>query len=116
MVIILKCTVCDSIAQPYSALHKIKVGNNMTLVCEECLPGLFAGCSKLVMEKSISGAYAADNIIGVQKRIEHIIRNHEESEEKSDDSGVKVEVKVVNAKTKGKVNKNTKGKKRKKTR
>ena len=55
------------------------------------------------MEKSISGAYAADNIIGVQKRLEHMSRNNEEKEEKANDSDVKVEVKVINAKAKGKI-------------
>ena len=50
------------------------------MVCEECLPSLFAGCSKLVMEKSISGAYAADTVIGVQKRLEHMSKDDESTE------------------------------------
>jgi len=89
----MKCIVCDSGAQAFSALHKIKIRDNVVLVCEECLPSLFAGCSKLVMEKSISGAYAADSVLGVEKRLEHITKNHDRLEEEVE--ATKEEVKTV---------------------
>ncbi len=93
----MKCAICESVSQPYSALHKVNVRNNVAYLCESCLPDVFSECSKVVMEKSISGAYAADNVLGLQKVID-LMQVHEQDITQKKEKSAKKLSKIKKAK------------------
>ncbi len=66
----MECMVCGAEQEAHLGLHRFKVGSKFAVVCENCLPDLYAECARIVMLKSISGSYAADAIFTVQKRME----------------------------------------------
>lgn len=66
----MECMICESQPEAHLALHRFKVGGKYAVICENCLPDLFAECSRVLMWKSISGSYAADAIFTVQKKME----------------------------------------------
>lgn len=70
----MECMICGAKQEAHLALHRFKVGNHYAVICEHCLPDLFAECSRIVMWKSISGSYAADAIFTVQKKLERQAR------------------------------------------
>ena len=74
----MKCMICGTEAHGHMVLHRFMVAGHYFVICEHCLPDLYAECSRIVAWKSSAGAHAADSVLRIKKKLDSMEKDDEE--------------------------------------